>query len=305
MKFSLAQDSRIGARQVNQDRLGHWRTPESLLLAVADGLGGHLRGEVAAQISVDLLGAAFRRDANPRIKDPDAFLPRAMTAGHAAILLEGQRLGLPETPRTVIVACVVQDGYVYWNHIGDCRLYLVRNGRILHRTRDHTVVQQLVDQGRIRDEAATSHPERNRLLQCLGGYQAPRPEPAARERLERGDVLVLCSDGFWGPLTQRQMLHAVMARPLAEAIPELVELAEARAGPQCDNVTVIALSWAQDAVAEAPADAAAAPAALQGVTTEVKDFTAPDPDFVHMTDEEIEKAIEELKVALRKGVSPK
>ena len=305
MKFSLAQDSRIGARQVNQDRLGHWRTPESLLLAVADGLGGHLRGEVAAQISVDLLGAAFRRDANPRIKDPDAFLPRAMTAGHAAILLEGQRLGLPETPRTVIVACVVQDGYVYWNHIGDCRLYLVRNGRILHRTRDHTVVQQLVDQGRIRDEAATSHPERNRLLQCLGGYQAPRPEPAARERLERGDVLVLCSDGFWGPLTQRQMLHAIMSRPLAEAIPELVELAEARAGPQCDNVTVIALSWAQDAVAEAPADAAAAPAALQGVTTEVKDFTATDPDFVHMTDEEIEKAIEELKVALRKGVSPK
>ena len=305
MMFSLAQATRIGARLMNQDRLGHWRTPHSLLLAVADGLGGHLRGEVAAQIAVDLLGAAFKRDASPRIADPDAFLTRAMTAGHAAILLEGRRLGLPETPRTVIVACVVQDGYVYWNHVGDCRLYLVRNGRILHRTRDHTVVQQLVDQGRIREEAVTSHPERNRLLQCLGGYQAPRPEQAARERLERGDVLLLCSDGFWGPLTQRQMLHAVMSRPLAEAIPELVELAEARAGPQCDNVTVIALSWAQDAVAEMPADAAAAPAALQGTATEVKDFTATDPDFVHMTDEEIAKAIEELKDALRRSAESK
>jgi serine/threonine protein phosphatase PrpC len=298
VKFNLAQGTRIGARQINQDRLGHWQTGESLLLAVADGLGGHLRGEVAAQIGIDLLGTAFRRDASPRIADPDAFLTRALNAGHAAILREGQRLGLPETPRTVIVACVVQDGHVHWNHVGDCRLYFLRNGRILHRTRDHTVVQQLVDQGRIREEAITSHPERNRLLQCLGGYQAPRPEPAARERLEKGDVLLLCSDGFWGPLTQRQLLHAIMARPLAEAIPELVALAEARAGPQCDNVTVLAMAWAEVAVAQA---AAAAPAALQGVSTEVKDFTATDVDFVHMTDEEIEKAIEELKVALRKG----
>jgi len=302
MNFALAMDSRIGARQVNQDRLGHWRTGESLLLAVADGLGGHLRGEVAAQVAVDLLGAAFQRDATPRIADPDAFLSRALNAGHAAILREGQRLGLPETPRTVIVACVVQDGYVYWNHIGDCRLYLLRNGRILHRTRDHSVVQRLVEQGRIREEAAMSHPERNRLLQCLGGYEVPRPEPAARERLERGDVLLLCSDGFWGPLTQRQMLHALMARPLAEAIPELVELAEARAGPQCDNVTVLALMWAEEAVAETAA--AGAPAAPHGVSTVVKDFTATDPDFVHMTDEEIEKAIEELKLALRKGAPP-
>ena len=299
MNFALAKDSRIGARHVNQDRLGHWRTGESLLLAVADGLGGHLRGEVAAQIAVDLLGAAFQRDATPRIADPDLFLTRSLNAGHAAILREGQRLGLPETPRTVIVACVVQDGYVYWNHVGDCRLYLLRNGRILHRTRDHTVVQRLVEQGRIREEAAMSHPERNRLLQCLGGYEVPRPEPAARERLEKGDVLLLCSDGFWGPLTQRQMLHALMARPLAEAIPELVALAEARAGPQCDNVTVLAMTWAQEAVAEqAPA------AAPHGVATVVKDFTATDPDFVHMTDEEIEKAIEELKVALRKGAPP-
>jgi serine/threonine protein phosphatase PrpC len=299
MNFALAKDSRIGARHVNQDRLGHWRTGESLLLAVADGLGGHLRGEVAAQIAVDLLGAAFQRDATPRIADPDLFLTRTLNAGHAAILREGQRLGLPETPRTVIVACVVQDGHVYWNHVGDCRLYLLRNGRILHRTRDHTVVQRLVEQGRIREEAAMSHPERNRLLQCLGGYEVPRPEPAARERLEKGDVLLLCSDGFWGPLTQRQMLHALMARPLAEAIPELVALAEARAGPQCDNVTVLAMMWAQEAVAEqAPA------AAPHGVSTVVKDFTATDPDFVHMTDEEIEKAIEELKVALRKGAPP-
>ncbi|HEX9398122.1 MAG TPA: PP2C family serine/threonine-protein phosphatase [Burkholderiales bacterium] len=305
MKFSLAQVTRIGARQINQDRLGSWRTSESLLLAVADGLGGHLRGEVAAEVAINILGAAFQREATPRIADPDAFLARAMAAGHAAILREGQRLNLPETPRTVVVACIVQEGYVHWNHIGDCRLYLFRNGRIVQRTRDHTVVQSLIDTGRIREEAASSHPERNRLLQALGGYQAPRPEAASRARLEKGDVLLLCSDGFWGPLTQRQMLHALMARPLGEAIPELVALAETRAGPQCDNVTVLALSWAEDKIAETqPMPIVTPGAAPQLTATDIRDFTATDPDFVHMSDEEIEKAIEELKEALRKSAPP-
>jgi serine/threonine protein phosphatase PrpC len=289
MKFALASDSRIGARRVNQDRLGTWRTAESLLLVVADGMGGHPRGEVAAQVAVDLFGAAFQRDAKPRIADPDGFLARTLSAGHAAILREAQRLGLAESPRTVIVACVVQDGIVHWNHVGDCRLYLLRDGKILHRTRDHTVVQKLVDQGRIREEAVTSHPERNRLLQALGGYQAPHPEPAARERLAKGDVLLLCSDGFWGPLTQRQMLHALMARPLVEAILELVALAEARAGAQCDNVTVLALSWTEERIAE----------------TQPLPMIAPDAEFVYMTDEEIEEAIDELKAALRRSAEPK
>jgi len=304
MKFSLAKDSRIGARQINQDRLGHWQSKEALLLAVADGLGGHARGEVAAQIAVDLLGAAFQREARPRLADPDDFLVRALGAGHAAILREGQRLGLPETPRTVLVACVIQDGYVHWNHIGDARLYLFRNGRVVLRTRDHTLVQQLVDSGRIREEAASSHPERNRLLQALGGYQSPRPEAAASTRLEKGDILLLCSDGFWGPLTQRQMLHALMARPLTEAIPELMALAEVRGGPQCDNVTVLALAWTQDRVAETQPMPVIQPAAAP-VATEIRDFTATDVDFVHMSDEEIEKAIEELKQALRRDAERK
>jgi serine/threonine protein phosphatase PrpC len=301
MKYTLAKGTRIGARQINQDRLGHWQSEATLLLVVADGMGGHPRGEVAAQVGVEVMGAAFQREAAPRLGDPDAFLTRAMSAGHAAILREAQRLNLPETPRTVVVACVVQDGYVHWNHIGDCRLYLLRNGRIVHRTRDHTVVQGLIDTGRIREEAAAFHPERNRLLQCLGGYLAPRPEPAARERLEKNDVLLLCSDGLWGPLTQRQLLHSFMSKSLAEALPELMDLAEARAGPQCDNVTALAIAWAEDAV-PLPADAPAAP---QGVATEVKDFTATDVDFMHMTDEDVAKAIEELKDALRKNAAPK
>ena len=240
---AIVQASSLGARDVNEDRVGHWLAPEAVLLAVADGLGGHMHGEVAAQIGMEVLGAAFSAEARPKLDDPSRFMPRALSAAHAAIVRESERRRYAENPRTVIAACVVQDDQVYWTHVGDCRFYLLRTGRIHVRSRDHTVVQQLVDQGRIREEAAASHPQRNRLLACLGGYQIPRIEPVASEKLAAGDILLLCSDGFWGPLTLRQIMHPLLARPLAEAIPELVQLAERTAGLECDNISVVAMVW--------------------------------------------------------------
>ena len=296
MKYAIVQETRIGARHINQDRIGCWSTSACVLLAVADGLGGHLHGELAAHIAISLLGASFEREARPRVADPGAFLARAIGASHVAILREAEQRRLPDTPRTVIVACIVQDGFAYWMHIGDSRLYVIRQGRIVHRTRDHTVVQQLLDAGRIREEAITSHPERNRLLQCLGGYQTPRPEPLGVERLEKNDIVLLCSDGFWNPLTQRQMLHALMSRDLSVAIPELMTLAEDRAGRECDNISVVAMTWGEEAVAVAPAP--------EVERTEVRDLTATDLDYMRVSDEDIEKAIAELKEALRRGSSP-
>jgi serine/threonine protein phosphatase PrpC len=297
LNCTIALETRIGSRPMNQDRLGHWRTGRALLMVVADGLGGHLRGELAAQVSVDYFGSAFQRDARPALADPQQFLTRAMAAAHTAILREAYKLGLPDVPRTVIVACVVQDGHAYWAHIGDCRLYLVRQGRIVVRTRDHTVVQQLLNEGRIAEEAASTHPERNRILQCLGGYQVPRPDPVEKARLARNDVLLLCSDGLWGPLTHRQLLHSLLTEPLKDALGELAELAEQRAGPQCDNVSALAMSWGEDEIA--PADGPSTIPSYE-LPTDVQDFTATDLDFLRMSDEDIEKAIAEIKAALRK-----
>lgn len=240
---TIVQASTIGARDINEDRVAHWSAPDALLMAVADGLGGHAHGEVAAQVAVDILGAAFVGEARLRLEDPARFLPRALSAAHAAIVREAEKLRLPDNPRTVIAACVVQEERVFWTHVGDCRFYLLRNGRVLVRSRDHTVVQRLVDEGRIREEAAATHPHRNRLLACLGGFQTPRIEPVTSVLLERDDILLLCSDGFWGPLTERELMRALQSRPLAEAIPELVALAEASAGPDCDNVSVVAMAW--------------------------------------------------------------
>ena len=243
MKCSIFQDSRTGKRPYNQDRLGHWQSGESLLLLVADGMGGHAHGEIAAQITVDHIAGAFKAEANPRIANPDLFLYDAVGRAHSAILHQAQRQGLSDSPRTTVVACVVQQGRAWWSFVGDSRLYLIRKGRVVTRTRDHTYVQQLIDAGKIREQAAENHPDRNRLFQCLGGTQTPRIELTASAALEKDDILLLCSDGFWGPLTQRQILVGLIGRETASALPELIALAEARAGAQCDNISVVAMQW--------------------------------------------------------------
>ena len=244
---TIFQASSVGRRDINEDRVGHWSTEEAVLLAVADGLGGHLHGELAAQITVDILGAAFAAEAHDKLPDPATFLTRTLAAAHAAILRETAKRRYPDSPRTVIATCVVQDGQAFWTHVGDCRFYLLREGGIHVRTSDHTVVQRLVDEGRIREDAAATHPYRNRLLQCLGGIQTPAIGPVSSERLAKGDVLLLCSDGFWGPLPTREMAFALTTHPLAVAVPELVKLAEEFAGPDCDNISAIAMSWNRDA----------------------------------------------------------
>ena len=243
--MNIVQASRVGAREINEDRVGHWTAPGVALLAVADGLGGHQHGELAAAIAIEILGAAFGGAARKKVDDPPDFLARTFAAAHAAIVREAEQRALPETPRTVLAACLVQDGQAFWTHVGDCRFYLVRKGHIHARSRDHTVVQRLVDEGRIREEAVATHPHRNRLLQCLGGIQPPLAQSGA-ERLMHEDIVLLCSDGFWGPLTPRQMIHPLLARPLAEAIPELAALAEERAGIESDNVSVVAMTYEEE-----------------------------------------------------------
>jgi len=298
MKFSIFQDSRRGGRKVNEDRVAHWQSGDALLMVVADGLGGHQHGELAAQLAVDHLGEAFAAQARPRLANPAFFLLRAISGAHAAIVHEARAKGLRDSPRTCIAACVVQEGLLHWAHVGDCRLYVLRKGGVLVRTRDHSLVQRLVDEGRMREEAISSHPDRNRLLQCLGGVQMPRFEPASTHRLERDDVVLLCSDGFWGPLTQRHLAHGLAAAELRAAMGALVALAEARGGPGCDNVSAVAMRWGEEAAPEGDWPRTVPQAEPQ---TNVQDFTATNPDFLHMSDDDIARAIAEIKAALRRN----
>ena len=248
MRFTIYQESRQGGRANNEDRTTYCYSRDALMMAVADGMGGYAGGELAAQAAIDHLAGAFRADARPRLADPEAFLQREIYAAHMTIVRKGIQAGLGEAPRTTLVACIVQSGYAYWSFIGDSRLYLIREGRIAARTRDHSVIQQLVDAGRIREEAIAAHPERNKLLRCLGGQTLPRPEAAASARLAKGDLLLLCSDGLWGPLTPRRLLTSVIGKEPARALPEVMTLAEAYGGADCDNVSAVAMQWQEEAV---------------------------------------------------------
>jgi serine/threonine protein phosphatase PrpC len=250
MKFSIFQESRIGGRELNEDRLGYRYTSDALVMVAADGLGGHGHGEIAAEAAVRSIVATFDRQATPRLADPAHFLADALSGAHVAIRARASLHQLGDQPRTTCVACVVQDGVALWGHAGDSRLYLLRGGRIATRTRDHSRVQTLVDEGRLAEQAARDHPQRNILTSCLGGAQQPRFDFSPRTPLKRGDVLVLCTDGVWGPVPDDALLTAFVpphGRETAQAAPRLLDHVESAAGHGRDNLSLIVMSWEEDA----------------------------------------------------------
>ncbi|HEX5093368.1 MAG TPA: protein phosphatase 2C domain-containing protein [Burkholderiales bacterium] len=282
----IARQTHSGGRPYNQDRLGHWQTPESTLLVLADGMGGHANGDVAAQLVVEHLGAEFERAARPRLADPDLFLYRRIGSAHALLGRAARARGFEEVPRTTIIACVVQGGRAYWIHVGDSRLYHLRGGRVLERTKDHTRVQKLLDQGQIGEQDLLVHPERNVLLQCLGGPVPPRLSPATSARLARGDVLLLCSDGLWGHVGETDLPRELAAEDLDAALARLVERAVAAGGRHSDNVSAIALAWDEEDVT---------PVAERPAVADPRGAWA----FPHVPDSDADTAIAELRRALR------
>jgi len=253
MKFALFQDSRIGGRALNEDRVAHHRTRDALVMVVADGLGGHGHGEVAAEAAVRSIVATFQRQARPRLANPQAFLADALAGAHDAIHAQTNLRKLADQPRTTCVVCVVQDGVACWAHAGDSRLYVLRNGRVLARTRDHSRVQMFIDEGRLTEAEARAHPLRNALTSCLGGDIAPRFEFSERLPLKRGDVLLLCTDGFWGPLGDDAPLALLSLRNAVRAAPGLLDRVESAAGSSRDNLSLLLMVWGGDADSEEPA----------------------------------------------------
>ena len=252
MHFSVYQESRRGARKSNQDRIAYCSSRDTLLLLVADGLGGHLHGEIAAQIAVQFITDAFRREAKPGLSDPRAFLLNALGGAHHAIIQNAKDDGLRETPSTTCVACVVTDNAAFWAHAGDSRLYHIRDGTVLAQTKDHSLVQQLIDRGRIREQAVAAHPLRNRIFSCLGSESPPLVDLSEATRLNPGDTLVLCSDGLWSPLSGNIISSAVFTSGIMQAVPDLLDQAEQRAGRECDNLSVIAVTLEEHPPATPP-----------------------------------------------------
>lgn len=238
MRFSVFQVSRRGGRAKNEDRMGYCYTRESGLFVLADGMGGHPEGEAAAQLAVQTVSALHQQQATPQLARASDFLVHALLASHRRILRYGEERGLADTPRTTLVAAVLQGDSLTWVHCGDSRLYLVRGGALLARTRDHSYLEQMSP-----DMARAGRVSRNVLYTCLGSPVAPEYQLTGPVALQRGDKILLCSDGLWSSVSDERIVEQLGAMPVAQAVPELVEQALRAAGDSSDNVTALALEW--------------------------------------------------------------
>jgi protein phosphatase len=243
MQFSVYQESYIGGRQVNQDRMGYSYTRDALLLMLADGMGGHDCGEIAASVALQTISALFQHQATPSVEAPQRFLEEALLAAHREIHTYRDAHQMAETPRTTIVVCLIQQDTAIWAHCGDSRLYWMRDGKLLARTRDHSHIESLIARGVVPASERATHRDRNKLYNCLGASSPPRVEVTSGGAMLPGDQMLLCSDGLWSMLPDDEVVRRMHAHTLAQAVPDLLQVALGAAGDGSDNATALAILW--------------------------------------------------------------
>ncbi len=303
MKFSVFQVSRKGGRDANEDRMGYCYTRESVIFLLADGMGGHPQGEVAAQLALQVISAMFQKEAQPELADVGAFLTSAVMAAHRQILRYSIEKDMLDSPRTTIVAAVVQGGLVSWIHCGDSRLYLVRQEELLARTRDHSFLEQ-----QMAAAAGLSFPERvnrNILFTCLGSPARPVLDLTGPVALQQGDRLMLCSDGLWGSLSDADIAYQLSQKPVSESVPDLVESALRKAGDGSDNVTVIAMEWETPDGFESTQGGISTNSINDGVFASTVQSGWLDAALEDLDDAAIERSIAEINEAIRRSATKK
>lgn len=302
MKFSVFQISRKGGRDKNEDRMGYCYTKASGLFLLADGMGGHPEGEVAAQIVLQTVSALYQKEAKPEIDDVKAFFNMAIMTAHRQILRYAAEKHLMDTPRTTLVAAIVQNGVAHWVHCGDSRLYFVRHSELLARTRDHSYIEQRQD-ALPAHAPLPSHINRNVLYTCLGSPTKPVFEVAGPVPLQQGDKILLCSDGLWGSLDDAEIVLQLGQKQVGSAVPDLVERALMKAGAHSDNVTVIAMEWETPDSFESTRGTISTDSIDDGVFASTVQAGWLDSGVDDLDDEAIERSIAEINEAIRRSAS--
>jgi PPM family protein phosphatase len=303
MRFSVYQISRKGGREKNEDRMGYCYTRDSGLFALADGMGGHPEGEVASQLALQTLSAMFQRDAKPTLADPLRFLQESIIAGHHQLLRYANQRALIDTPRTTIVACLLQGNAAYWAHCGDSRLYMVRGEKLIARTRDHSyselqhTISQVVPMG--------DRFNRNVLFTCLGSPGKPVVDTVGPMLMQPGDRMLLCSDGLWGTVADTVITEMLARHAISDAVPELVEQALRNGGVKSDNVSVLAVEWesAEDSVGASGVSTESLGDEVFASTIQASVLGTEAPD--ELDDAEIERSIREINEAIRRSSQQK
>jgi len=239
----LASLTDVGCqRENNEDSFGYWEPANDAdfatlgrLVVVADGMGGHEGGQIASRLAVDALTKAY---AESTLADPQERLVSALQDAHRRIQERAKQDTVLNSMGTTCTAFALIGARLYFVHIGDSRLYLLREGKLRILSRDHTLIRQLLEKGVIRPEQAQNHPQKHVLTSALGvpGEEIEidaLPSPLA---LQRNDVLMICTDGLWGQMESDEIEQVLASQSPNAACRSLVDLAKNRGGP--DNITL-------------------------------------------------------------------
>lgn len=247
-----------GDRPEQQDRVaifGHPTMGGMLMAVLADGMGGHSGGAMAAEQVLLKAKQNFEMYA-PRSESADHLLKEIIEEAHLVIKLT--RFTSEKDPHSTAVVLLLQPGRIDWAHCGDSRLYHFRRGELVCKTEDQSLVEQLVRKGVISASAAIDHPHRNVLLSCLGADNPPKVLHGAVGELRVGDAFLICSDGLWAYFDDGELGRLIDARPPREAAEALISLARERADGEGDNISV-AIVKLVEAPAKAPTKAVQPP----------------------------------------------
>jgi serine/threonine protein phosphatase PrpC len=227
-----------GDRKEQQDRvavLTHPSHPGAVLVVLADGMGGHSGGAMAAEQAI--LSARQNLEAfTPATEKPEQLLDAVVRDAHSAIRLS--RFTSEKDPHSTIVVFLLYRGKAYWAYCGDSRLYHFRGPETVLRTQDHSLVGELQRRGKLSEDEALRHPQRHVLVACLGSDRAPRVEHGSYEDVSGGDNFLLCSDGLWTYFANDELATTLEELSANDAAQRLLDLARERAGGGGDNLSL-------------------------------------------------------------------
>ena len=237
-EYETAYLDDIGGREEQQDRVAVFNGANAHLLVLADGVGGHEGGALAAQTLIDVASDSFRTFQSNSEDTRAHLLEGIVLNAHERINALGREHDIK--PHSTCVLLYIDAEAAAWAHVGDSRLYRFTEGRLVERTIDHSIVELMRLQGRITEAEMKTHQDKNRLYEALGGEQQPQAEAGGKE-IATGDGFLLASDGVWENVDDADLEAAIQAEDLATALRHLVESAKAHGGPECDNLSVAAV----------------------------------------------------------------
>ncbi|MCD8239185.1 MAG: protein phosphatase 2C domain-containing protein [Clostridiales bacterium] len=235
--------TRLGKRAKNEDYFDIWNKDGRYLFAVADGLGGHKKGEVASKTVVKTSMAVAEYEAS------DAnILDSCFNEGQKLLLQEQKKHHMENDMKTTEVILYINGNTARWGHVGDSRLYRFKTGlfsKMAERTIDHSAVQNLVLMGRMKEKDIRGSEDRNKLLRAMGmEWDSPKQTLSPEHRLEKNDSFLLCTDGFWEQITEKEMLACLKRSATPEQWLRLMEdiiLRNIERTGKSDNYTAVAV----------------------------------------------------------------